>query len=145
MAAQKALLEEAARQSGLDVVPLARDVNVTETIRSRMREGQKLFIAAGGDGTIHHVDATARELGSEACRHPRRYLQPLRQGPRDSARLARGPGRVADGVERRSITARVNDRFFVNNVSMGLYPELVARREAKGRDYPRWKARLYAA
>ena len=28
---------------------------------------------------------------------------------------------------------------------MGLYPELVARREEKGRDYPRWKARLYAA
>jgi diacylglycerol kinase family enzyme len=41
--------------------------------------------------------------------------------------------------------ARANDRFFVNNLSMGLYPELVARRERHGRDYPRWKARLLAA
>ena len=42
-------------------------------------------------------------------------------------------------------TARANDLFFVNNISIGLYPELVARREERGRDYPRWKARLYAA
>ena len=34
--------------------------------------------------------------------------------------------------------------FFLNNVSLGLYPDLVARREERGRDYPRWKARLYA-
>jgi len=49
------------------------------------------------------------------------------------------------GESRQIDVARVNDRFFVNNVSMGLYPELVARREERGRDYPRWKARLYAA
>ena len=36
----------------------------------------------------------------------------------------RGETRVID-------TARVNDRFFVNNLSMGLYPELVARREER--------------
>jgi diacylglycerol kinase family enzyme len=42
-------------------------------------------------------------------------------------------------------TGRVNERFFINNVSLGLYPELVALREERGRDYPRWKARLYAA
>jgi len=41
-------------------------------------------------------------------------------------------------------TARVNERFFVNNLSIGLYPELVMKREERGRDYPRWKARLYA-
>src|SRR5207245_8919754 len=33
----------------------------------------------------------------------------------------------------------------INNVSIGLYPEHVSRREEHGRDYPRWKARIYAA
>jgi diacylglycerol kinase family enzyme len=44
------------------------------------------------------------------------------------------------GTTRQVDAGRINERFFVNNVSMGLYPELVARREEKGRDYPRWKA-----
>jgi diacylglycerol kinase family enzyme len=51
---------------------------------------------------------------------------------------------VMNGATRQIDVARVNERFFVNNVSFGLYPELVARREARGRDYPRWKARLQA-
>src|SRR4029079_5120656 len=49
-----------------------------------------------------------------------------------------------NGPAKRGDPGRANDRFFVNNISMGLYPELVARREAKGRDYPRWKAGLQA-
>src|ERR1051326_5694743 len=49
------------------------------------------------------------------------------------------------GTTRQVDAARANDRFFVNNIAMGLYPELVARREERGREYPRWKARLYAA
>jgi hypothetical protein len=50
-----------------------------------------------------------------------------------------------NGTTRQVDAARANDRFFGNNVSMGLYPEMVARREERGRQYPRWKARLYAA
>jgi diacylglycerol kinase family enzyme len=49
-----------------------------------------------------------------------------------------------NGRQRQIDAGRINERFFVNNVSLGLYPELVARREERGRDYPRWKARLYA-
>ena len=41
--------------------------------------------------------------------------------------------------------ARINERFFVNNVSIGLYPELVVRREARGRHTSRWRARIFAA
>ncbi len=145
VAAQKLLLEEAARESGLDVVHLARDVNVTESIRSRMRDGQKLFIAAGGDGTIHHV--TQPLVNSEAM------LAVIPVGTFNH--FAKDLGIPLDwrealdvalnGQSRQVDTARANERFFVNNMSMGLYPELVARREAKGRDYPRWKARLQAA
>ncbi|HJQ41341.1 MAG TPA: diacylglycerol kinase family protein, partial [Thermoanaerobaculia bacterium] len=135
----------AASAAKLEVIQLARDVDITAICRDHLRRGTQLFIAAGGDGTVHHVvqavvhtDATLAVLPIGTYNHFARDLNiPLDW---------RAALEVALTGERRQIdTARVNDRFFVNNVSMGLYPELVARREEKGRDYPRWKARLHAA
>ncbi|MGZ4808298.1 MAG: diacylglycerol/lipid kinase family protein [Thermoanaerobaculia bacterium] len=142
--AEKQSLEAAARDSGLEVVHLTRDVNVTETIRQRMRDGISLFVAAGGDGTINHVvqplvnsEATLAVIPVGTYNHFAKDLGiPLDW--REALDV------VLNGEEKQVDTGRTNDRFFVNNLSMGLYPELVARREAKGRDYPRWKARLAA-
>lgn len=131
--------------AGLDVIEVSRDVDVTATVRDHLARGTRLFIAAGGDGTIHHVlqplvntEATLGVLPVGTYNHFARDLGiPLDW---------RGALKVALSGELRQIdTARVNEHFFVNNVSLGLYPELVARREEKGRDYPRWKARLYAS
>ena len=134
----------AANGAGLEIIQLARDVDVAAVCRDAIRRGTRLFIAAGGDGTIHHVvqavvhtDAVLGVIPIGTYNHFARDLGiPLDW---------RAALEVALTGERRQIdTARVNDQFFVNNVSMGLYPELVARREEKGRDYPRWKARLHA-
>jgi len=135
----------AAGELGLEIVHVGPDVDVTAIVRERMRDGKRLFIAAGGDGTINctiqalvHSDATLGVVPFGTYNHFARDLGiPL--GWRDALPVA------AAGAQRQIDTARVNDRFFVNNISMGLYPELVARREERGRDYPRWKARGYAA
>ena len=55
LAGQKDALKEAAAEAGLEVIPLAGGMDVTQTIRERLGRGMKLFVAAGGDGTIHHV------------------------------------------------------------------------------------------
>lgn len=104
-----------------------------------------MFVAAGGDGTVNNVVQPL--VNSEAA------LAVVPVGTYNH--FARDLGipldwraalEVAIGGETRQIdTARINDRCFVNNVTLGLYPELVALREARGRDYPRWRARLYAA
>lgn len=143
-AAEKQALEAAARDAGLEVIHLSRDVNVTETIRQRMREGSTLFIAAGGDGTINHVIQplvhTEAVLGVVPVGTYNHFAKDIGM-PLDW----RAALEVALSGEVRQIdAARANERFFVNNLSIGLYPELVASREAKGRDYPRWKARLQA-
>jgi diacylglycerol kinase family enzyme len=109
-----------------------------------MREGSRLFVAAGGDGTINHViqplvhsEATLAVIPVGTYNHFAKDVGiPLEW--RDALDVA------ISGDSRQVDTARANDLFFVNNLSIGLYPELVARREAKGRDYPRWKARLQA-
>jgi len=138
-------LESAARDGGLDVIRIAKGVDVVAIIREQMRLGLNLFVAAGGDGTVHSVVQPL--INSEAAlgvvpvgtfNHFARDLGlPLHW--RDALDV------VFSGDTRQVDAARVNERFFVNNVSIGLYPELVARREERGRDYPRWKARIYAA
>jgi diacylglycerol kinase family enzyme len=138
-------LTAAASEAGIEVVALTRDVDVPAMIRERMREGRRLFIAAGGDGTVNcviqplvHSDAILGVIPLGTFNHFARDAGvPLDW--REALDTA------LNGTTRQVDAARVNDRFFVNNVSMGLYPELVARREERGREYPRWKARLLAA
>ncbi len=143
--AELSALEQAAGDAGLEVVHVTGDLDCTSLIGDRMREGIRLFVAAGGDGTINsviqpliHTDAILGVIPAGTYNHFAKDLGiPLSW--REALEV------VVSGATRPIDTACINERFFVNNISMGLYPDLVARREEKGRDYPRWKARLYAA
>ena len=144
-AAELSALQQSASDAGLEVIQVTRDLDCASLIRDRLREGRRLFVAAGGDGTINtviqpliHTEAILGVIPVGTYNHFAKDLGiPLAW--RDALDV------VMNGEIKPIDAARINDRFFVNNVSMGLYPELVARREEKGRDYPRWKARLYAA
>jgi diacylglycerol kinase family enzyme len=134
----------AAHEAGLEVVELSAGVDCLREVRDRLARGTRLFIAAGGDGTVNHVvqavihsDAALAVIPAGTYNHFARDLEiPLAWAEALEVAL-HGETRAVD-------VARVNERFFVNNVSLGLYPEMVERREARGRDYPRWKARIYA-
>ena len=140
--AEREALRSACLERGWEVIEVGREVDVTEIVRERLAGRCRLFIAAGGDGTIHHTlqgivnsEAVLAVLPIGTYNHFARDLG-IPVGWRQAIEIAeRGATRQID-------CARVNDRFFVNNVSLGLYPEMVAKREERGRDYPRWKARL---
>ena len=138
-------LEEAARDAGLEVVRLGDGVDCAALVRSRMNEGRRLFVAAGGDGTVNHVIQalvnTEGVLGVIPVGTYNHFAIDLGIPTDWRAALQVALGGATKQVD----AARANERFFVNNISMGLYPELVSKREARGRDYPRWKARLFAA
>ena len=137
-------LREAAASAGIEIVEVTPEVDCAHEIRERARRGVKLFLAGGGDGTVNHVvqavvhtDAAVAVLPLGTYNHFARDLSiPLDW--REALDVA------VHGETRQIDTGRINERFFVNNVSIGLYPELVAKREEHGRDYPRWKARLFA-
>jgi diacylglycerol kinase family enzyme len=144
--ADVAALEQAAADSGLEVHRITPELDIAAVVRERLRLGRCLVVAAGGDGTVHYVvqplvnnaEATLAVIPIGTYNHFARDLGiPLDWRAALDVAL-HGTTQVIDA-------AQVNDRFFVNNVSLGLYPELVARREERGRDYPRWKARLLAA
>ncbi|HEY0371226.1 MAG TPA: diacylglycerol kinase family protein [Thermoanaerobaculia bacterium] len=137
-------LRAALASAGIEVVEIAPGLDCPAEVRSRVGRGMKLFIAAGGDGTVHHV--------LQAVVHSEAALAILPLGTYNHA--ARDLGIPLDwrealevalsGSTRQIDAGRINERFFINNVSIGLYPDLVTRREEHGRDYPRWKARLFA-
>ena len=138
-------LEAAARAAGLEMIRFAPRIDIGSIVREQMRTGRRLFIAAGGDGTISGV--------AQPLMNTNAVLGVLPVGTYNH--FARDLGLPLDwrkaldvvltGTTRQIDAARINDRFFINNVSIGLYPELVARREERGRDYRRWKATLHAA
>lgn len=137
-------LRRLASEAGVEILEISGDVECAQQIRERVSRGVRLVIAAGGDGTVHHVmqavvhtDAILAVLPIGTYNHFARDLGlPLDWRAAFEVALA--------GRTQQIDTGRVNNRFFVNNVSLGLYPEMVTRREEHGRDYPRWKARLRA-
>jgi diacylglycerol kinase family enzyme len=134
----------AAEAAGLETIEISPEIDCLDEVRKRVESGTRLIVAAGGDGTVHHIvqglvhsSAALAVIPTGTYNHFARDLEiPLDW--REALDVAiHGDSKIVD-------VARVNDRYFVNNVSLGLYPEMVARREAHGRDYPRWKARVYA-
>lgn len=134
----------AARSAEIEIVELGPDVDCAAEVRKRLAAGTSLFIAAGGDGTVHHLvqalvnsGAALAVIPSGTYNHFARDLEIPLTWPEALEVALHGHSRTVD-------TGRINDRVFVNNVSLGLYPEMVTLREAHGRDYPRWKARAFA-
>ena len=111
---------------GLDLEQLARDA---------IARGADCLGMAGGDGSQALVASIAVECGvpfvcvtAGTRNHFAQDLGLDREDPRTSVHAFR------DAIERRIDYATVNDRFFVNNVSLGVYAALVqqdAYREAK--------------
>ncbi|HVR44726.1 MAG TPA: diacylglycerol kinase family protein [Thermoanaerobaculia bacterium] len=142
-ARRAAEIGEAARSEGLDVLELRSDLEVHSEIRDRIDRGERLFVAAGGDGTINAVlqplVATEGQLAVLPIGTWNHFARDLRLPLdwRESLRVA------LDGPVRQIDVGRINDRFFVNNVSLGLYPEVVRHRE-RFRRYGKWRAYLKA-
>jgi diacylglycerol kinase family enzyme len=103
--------------------------------------------AAGGDGTISSVAAVAIEHDKPLCVVPLGTLNHFAKDlglPSDLDEVVRV---IASGHVDTVDVGRVNDRIFINNSSIGLYPHIVRRRnkqqERLGRG--KWRAALSAA
>ncbi len=137
-------LEEAARAADLELVAVTPDLDIPALIRARIAQTQRLFIAAGGDGTINHVmqalvktEAVLGVLPLGTYNHFAKDLGIPLDWKQALEIALRGATMQID-------VGRVNERYFLNNICLGLYPEVVERREEKGRDYARWRAVPYA-
>ena len=133
--AERFHLADEARRRGLTPIALTPGANLEDIVRSAVAEGAEGLAMAGGDGSqaIVAMIAAERKL-PYAC---------IPAGTRNHFALDLGVDRddvigaldaFYGGGERLVDLAEVNGRVFVNNVSLGLYADAVARpgyREAK--------------
>ena len=131
-------LTRAGRQFQLEVV---EDPSQLDTVARRMvaqaRAGGGIIVAAGGDGTINAVARRAVASGCPFGVLPQgtfNYFGRAHGIPEDlelaiEALLAATPHPVQVGL--------VNDRIFLVNASIGLYPRILEEREQDKRQYGR--------
>jgi len=124
-----------ARRRGIEPVVLQRGDDLLELAERAVARGATVIGMAGGDGSQALVaTVAARRDVAHVC---------VPAGTRNHFALDLGLDRddvvgaldaFTDGVERRIDLARVNDRVFVNNASLGVYAKVVqsdAYRDAK--------------
>src|SRR3954452_19629507 len=133
--AERFALASEARARGIEPIELTRGADLSDLVRQAVAGGADALAMAGGDGSQAVVAAMASELDLPyAC---------VPAGTRNHFALDLGVDRddvvgaldaFVEGGERLVDLAEVNDRVFVNNVSLGLYAMAVQRpgyREAK--------------
>jgi diacylglycerol kinase family enzyme len=138
---------EAARIPGVHVHRWSSDEDIAALVEKWKNEGVESIGVAGGDGTISSV-ANLLAGGDIAlvpipfgtlnhfCKDVGAPLDPV------VALRALSP-EAAD--EKTIDLGQVNGRYFVNNSSLGLYPQLVRRREKRQHMLGKWLAYVVAA
>jgi diacylglycerol kinase family enzyme len=105
--------------------------------------GQPMIVVGGGDGTLGRLAGILAEKGSTLGILPlgtRNHLARELNVPLD---LPGAAALIAGGTVRAIDLARVNGEPFINNASIGLYPQLVREREQ--RSTPKWIAAIPAS
>ncbi|NVB78559.1 MAG: diacylglycerol kinase family lipid kinase [Kofleriaceae bacterium] len=139
---------DACRSHGIDAdAKLCEAARLTETARRIARDGGvDAVIAAGGDGTVSAVAAglvgSDVVLGVVPLGTLNHFSKDLGIRDLDGAIAA-----IASGNTARVDVGEVNGRVFINNSSIGLYPEIVVHREDEQRRNKRskWSAMARAA
>lgn len=135
-----------------DLCPDARIIepdpsaDLAKLARAAAEGPDDIIVAAGGDGTISAVAAelvgTKKTLGVLPIGTLNHFAKDLRI-PLELEAAVRN---ITDGRIASVDAAEVNGRVFINNSSLGLYPQIVSKREAQQERLGRgkWPAFLWA-
>ncbi|HYO78879.1 MAG TPA: diacylglycerol kinase family protein [Thermoanaerobaculia bacterium] len=144
--ADESSIRTLAYENGLRVVDIQPDVDVRKTVREALDAGLKTFVVAGGDGSVHHVaqalvhtDGVLGVVPIGSVNHLARDLNIPIDDWRNALEIAvRGEIRQID-------VGRVNGRYFLNSVMLGIYTTVSEFRERFRSMHSRWRAYVKAA
>jgi len=133
-------VREFAHSKHIEVIDVAPDIRMGDLVRERLARGQRLFLAGGGDGTVHHLlqhlvhtDGILAILPLGTFNHFARDLElPLEWRSAFELALSESTQQVDAG--------RVNDHWFWNSMMLGIYPAISAYREKFRQTDGKWKA-----
>lgn len=104
-----------------------------------MREGFRIVVAAGGDGTVagvaHALAGTGTALGVLPLGTFNYFARGLKM-PEDPEAAARA---ILDGTRHNIAVGTLNGRVFLNNVAIGIYPAILEEREAAYTRFGRYR------
>ncbi|MGZ3183526.1 MAG: diacylglycerol/lipid kinase family protein [Telluria sp.] len=114
--------------------------------RRACAEGVDAIVAGGGDGTINAVASHVAGAGIPFGVLPLGTLNHFAKDAGIPLDLGAAVDTIATGQVRRVDVGEVNGRLFLNNSSLGLYPDIVRDRELQQRRLGRgkWPAALWA-
>ena len=129
-----------AREKLIEVIDVVPTIRMGELVRERLSRGQRLFIAGGGDGTVHHLlqhlvhtEGVLAILPLGTFNHFARDLEvPLEWKAAFELALSDTTQQIDAG--------RVNDRWFLNSMMLGIYPTIATYREKFRHTDGKWKA-----
>jgi diacylglycerol kinase family enzyme len=139
-------LMRAARERGIRVRVLEPGQDARHAALAAAEEGAESLVVAGGDGSVAAVAGVAVERDLPLVVVPTGTLNHFaRDLGLDPARPLRALDAFDAGHERRVDVGRINGRLFINNVSLGVYAEMLGAPGYRGDKLRVAQAKLQAA
>ena len=137
------------RGAGLDAELVLADggEQMVAAARRALEQGARLVVAGGGDGTINAVASVMVDSGVPFGVLPLGTLNHFAKDLGLPLDLGAAVRNLATGRPMKVDVGEVNGRIFLNNSSLGLYPDIVRDREQQQRRLGRgkWPAAAWAA
>jgi diacylglycerol kinase family enzyme len=134
-------------ENGIDAdISMAQGgAEVTELARDAARGPYKVIVAAGGDGTVNSVASMVVDSDKILGVLPLGTLNHFARDVRIPSDVEAAAHIIAAGHTTEVDVAEVNNRIFLNNSSLGLYPIIVREREKRQRlGAGKWPAFVWA-
>jgi len=144
----KQRIEELFREAGLDAqVEVAPTGNAVPNLtRTALERGCGIIVAGGGDGTVNAVADVLAGTDVILGVLPLGTLNHFAKDLHIPLDLESATKNIVAGQMKTVDVGRLNERIFINNSSLGLYPAMVKKRAAQQRlGHSKWAAFAWAA
>lgn len=130
-----------------DVTLAQSGAEMIDAARQALQGGVRIVVAGGGDGTVNAVASVLADSGVAFGVLPLGTLNHFAKDLKIPLELDQAIANVAQGRRVQVDVGEVNGRIFLNNSSLGLYPDIVRDREKQQRRLGRgkWLAFSWAA
>ncbi len=120
---------------------------IAPTVAAAVKQGADIVVAGGGDGTVSAVAAGLVDTGVALGVLPMGTLNHFAKDLGIPLDQEQAVAVLATGRQIEVDVGEVNGRIFINNSSLGLYPDIVRDREQRQRrlGHGKWRALLAAS
>jgi diacylglycerol kinase family enzyme len=141
----RACIERLAAKHGREVRIVLSGGEDLASLARKAPETGGVVAAGGGDGTVSAVASALVDSDAALGVLPMRPLNHFAKDMSIPLDLEDALSTLFTGIEARVDVGEVNGRIFLNNASVGFYPQIVREREQQQRDGdPKWLAFFYA-